>query len=279
MNFPILKIKCADRPGLVKTVTEVLSQFNANIVRNDEFVDRLSHEFFMRTVFENVADAQLHDLEKNLHDALPQADIFLARPHKKKIILLATKEYHCLGDLLLRHHFGELNADIVAVVSNHDVLQDIATRFGIPFHYMPHGDVSREEHEEKIMQKIASYNVDYIILAKYMRVLSGDFVATFARKIINIHRSFLPAFIGAKPYHQAYERGVKMIGATAHFVTDDLDQGPIIAQKVVDVDHAYDPKAMSQAGREVETRTLAAALKLVFEDRVFITGNKTVIFP
>lgn len=279
MSFPVLKVKCADRPGLVKTITEALMRYDANIVRNDEFVDRLSGEFFMRTVFENVEAAKFQHIERDILKGLPDgAEVALMRPYPKKIVILATKEYHCVGDMLLRHHFGELNASIAAIISNHDVLNDLAARFDIPFHCVPHENRSREDHEAEIVRLIDGYDVDYIILAKYMRVLSAAAVTKYAKKIINIHHSFLPAFVGAKPYHQAYERGVKMIGATAHFVTNELDEGPIIAQDVISVGHMFDPKAMSQAGREVETRTLASALKLVFDDRVFVTGNKTVVF-
>ncbi|HEY1095825.1 MAG TPA: formyltetrahydrofolate deformylase, partial [Alphaproteobacteria bacterium] len=180
--------------------------------------------------------------------------------------------------LLLRHQFGDLNANILAVISNHADLRELVERFGLPFHTIPHDAVTRDEHEALLLECLGQYDIDFIVLAKYMRILSANVVAPYEGKLINIHHSFLPAFIGAKPYAQAFARGVKMIGATAHFVTNALDEGPIIVQQVVNVDHNDDAVAMSQAGREIETQTLAKALKLVFNDRVFINGNKTVVF-
>ena len=279
MRFPVLKVACPDRSGLVNAVTETLMRFGANIVRNDEFVDRLNGGFYMRTAFEKVPDGDFAAVEKAVRQVLPdQAVVALIRPEPKEIVLLATKEYHCVGDLLLRHHFGELNARIRAVIANHDVLRDLAARFDIPFHHVPHEGVDRNAHEAAVFKLVDSYAPHYVVLAKYMRILGAATVGRYAGRILNIHHSFLPAFVGAKPYHQAYARGVKMIGATAHFVTGDLDEGPIIAQEVIPVDHASDPAAMAQAGREVEARTLAAALKTVLDDRVFIAGNKTVVF-
>jgi formyltetrahydrofolate deformylase len=193
-------------------------------------------------------------------------------------VVLATKEHHALGDLLIRNFYQELKAEIVAVVSNHEYLRDLVAKFGIPYHYVAHQGLEREEHEGRVLEIIDGYQPEYLVLAKYMRVLSPNFVDCYRGRIINIHHSFLPAFVGAKPYHQAYERGVKIIGATAHFVSDDLDEGPIIAQDVIPVDHTFSAEEMIGAGRDVEKTVLAKALKLVFEDRVFINGNKTVVF-
>ncbi|MDB5478244.1 MAG: hypothetical protein JWM96_739 [Alphaproteobacteria bacterium] len=279
MKFPVLRVICPDQPGLVHQITAILARFGANIIRNDEFVDRAAQRFFMRTLFENVAPEDWSDLEEIVHAALPQGSaVTLARPKPKRIVICTTKEYHCLGDLLLRHHFGDLNAQILAVIANHDTLADLAARFEIPFYHLPHDDMPREEHEAQLRQRLAQYDLDYIVLAKYMRILGPETVHEYAGKIINIHHSFLPSFIGAKPYAQAFARGVKMIGATAHFVTSELDEGPIITQQVIAADHNDDAAAMQQAGREVELQTLARALKLVFDDRVFISGNKTVVF-
>jgi formyltetrahydrofolate deformylase len=193
-------------------------------------------------------------------------------------VLLATKESHALGDILIRYMDGDLGADIECVIANHDTLRDLVERFDIPFHHIPAEDMSREDHEAKVMQQIDQYEFDYIVLAKYMRILTPDFVKAYPQKIINIHHSFLPAFIGANPYKQAYERGVKIIGATAHFVTDDLDEGPIIAQDVIPVNHRFSWKDMQRAGRDGEKIVLSRALSLVLQDRVFVNGNKTVIF-
>lgn len=279
MKLPVLRVACPDQPGLVHTITKTLVDAKANIVRNGEFVDVLSQSFFMRTAFEHVEPDMWPVIEDKLRQQLPSSSfISVAAPQPKRVVICATKEFHCLGDLLLRHHFGELNAEIAAVISNHDTLRDLVERFDVPFHHIPHDLSNRDAHETALLAQLEQYQPDYIVLAKYMLILSSKVVSRWAGQLINIHHSFLPAFIGAKPYARAFERGVKMIGATAHFVTDNLDEGPIIEQQVVRIDHDDDVKAMIQAGREIETQTLAKALKLVFDDRVFINGNKTVVF-
>jgi len=184
---------------------------------------------------------------------------------------------HCLGDLLIKHEAGELNANISAVISNHDILQGLVEKFNIPFEYISHENLLREKHEELMIEAIQKYNFEYIVLAKYMRILTPKFVKTFPMQVLNIHHSFLPAFIGANPYKQAHQRGVKIIGATSHWVTDNLDEGPIIAQDVVRVDHNYSWEDMRDAGRNVEKVVLSNALDNVLKDRVFVYGNKTVI--
>ncbi|HKI45909.1 MAG TPA: formyltetrahydrofolate deformylase, partial [Balneolales bacterium] len=189
-----------------------------------------------------------------------------------------TKEPHCIGDLLLRHAYDDLPGHICAVISNYDILQPLVEKFDIPFHHISHVDRSREKHEQEILDVIENYNPEYLVLAKYMRILTSGFIDCFASRIINIHHSFLPAFMGAQPYRQAFERGVKIIGATAHFVTQDLDMGPIIAQDILPVDHTYSPEDMAQAGHDVEKIVLAKALKMVLEERVFLHNNRTVVF-
>lgn len=191
---------------------------------------------------------------------------------------MVTRESHCLGDILMKCYSGALDVEIAAVIGNHPDLGGLVEKFDIPFHCVPAQDLKRSEHEEKVAALVDDYNPDYLVLAKYMRVLTPEFVARYAGRIINIHHSFLPAFIGAKPYQQAYERGVKIIGATAHFVTDDLDEGPIIEQDVIHVDHAYSAESMADAGRDVEKLVLSRALQLLLQERVFIHGNKTVVF-
>jgi formyltetrahydrofolate deformylase len=272
----ILRIDCADRTGLVHTVTGVLFRHAYNIVSNHEFVERDRGHFFMRTEFSGEADPALA-LEE-LREELPGANIRLAPTGDRTAVVLATKEHHCLGDLLIRHAYGELGARITAVAANHATLAELAGRFDVPFHHVAHEGLERHAHEEALAAVIDGYAPDYIVLAKYMRVLTPAFVARYAGRIINIHHSFLPAFIGASPYRQAFERGVKIIGATAHFVTDSLDEGPIIAQSVIPVDHTQTAAQMAQAGRDVEKIVLAQALRLVFEERVFISGNRTIIF-
>jgi formyltetrahydrofolate deformylase len=273
----LLLVDCPDRRGLIHAITGVLGRRGANILTNDEYVDREAQRFFMRTEFVG-ADA-VAGLEAEIAALVPEpAIVRLGRAGCHGTVVLASREHHCLGELLLRHAAGELGASIEAVVSNHDVLGPLVARFGVPFHHVPAHELSREAHEAAIERVLAGYRWDYLVLAKYMRVLTPAFVERHARRIVNIHHSFLPAFAGANPYRQAYDRGVKIIGATAHFVTEELDEGPIIAQSVVPVDHRHGPEEMAQAGRDVEKIVLARALKCVFEERVFLSGHRTVVF-
>jgi len=198
-------------------------------------------------------------------------------------VVCATREPHCLGELLLLDAVGELPGRIVGVVSNHDILRGLVERFEVPFHCVPAPEdgadaAAREAHEAAVAAAIDGHAPDYVVLARYMRILSAAFVDRYAGRMVNIHHSFLPAFAGASPYRQAFTRGVKLIGATAHFVTAELDDGPIIAQDVIGVDHTYTPERMAQAGRDVEKLVLARAVRLVLEERVFVHGRRTVIF-
>jgi formyltetrahydrofolate deformylase len=271
-------IDANDEKGLVHKVSTVFFNNDLNMLSNSEFVDKENNKFFMRSVVDG--DIDLDKLQEALTEVLPSsAGIKLIEPKKKNIIIMATKELHALGDILIRHEAGELDANILAVISNYDELESLVTRFDIPYVTVSHEGCERIEHEQKIIECIDSFkDVDYIVLAKYMRILTPRFVETYEDKIINIHHSFLPAFIGANPYKQAYNRGVKIIGATAHFVNNNLDEGPIIAQEVIHVDHAYSWRDMQRSGRDVEKVVLSSALKLALEDRIFVYANKTVIF-
>jgi len=277
MDNYILLIDCPDQTGLVYQITGVLYRCGYNIVTNNEFVDREARHFYMRTEF--AGGPHPAAVLDEMRALLPAgANLRLANTGKRRIVVLATKEYHCLGDLLLRHAYGEVQADIQAVISNHATLASLAHKFDIPFHCVSHANLDRHAHEAAVSQVIEQYNPEYIVLAKYMRILSPAFVARYPNQIVNIHHSFLPAFIGASPYRQAFERGVKLIGATAHYVTDDLDKGPIIAQDVIRIDHTYSANDLAQIGHDVEKITLAKALKLVFEERIFLSGNRAIIF-
>jgi len=277
MTEYILRIDCPDEKGLVHKITGVLFFKNLNIERTDEFVDVENNLFFMRVAFSGICDPV--KIENGLREILPDtANIDLSAKQVKDVVVLVTKEHHCLSDLLIRNQFKDLPFNILAVIGNHDILRDLTEKFNIPFHYLPAENITRVEHEKQIEELVKSYSPDYLILAKFMRILTSEFTAKFSKKIVNIHHSFLPAFIGANPYKQAYQRGVKIIGATAHFVTDDLDEGPIIFQDITRVNHTKNALEMAQAGRDVEKIVLAKALKLVLEDRVFIRGNKTIIF-
>lgn len=270
-------IDCMDSKGLVYHFSKVFYDRNLNIDTNREFVDIDKGKFFMRSVVTGEFD--IDELQKELIAIAPEnAHIRVIEPKPKKIVLMATKESHCLGDILIRWAAGELEADIEAVISNRDNLRDLTRRFDIPFLYIPSDGVERKEHEEQISNVLKGLDFDFIVLAKYMRILSSHFVDRYPERIINIHHSFLPAFIGANPYKQAYESGVKIIGATAHFVTNDLDEGPIISQDVIPINHRLDWKAMQRAGRDVEKIVLAKALSFVLNDRVFVNGNKTIVF-
>ena len=276
----ILLMDGPDSKGLIYHVTGVLFRHNLNIIHNDEYVSPSGH-FFMRTEFEGTYDsiALLNELKTTLPDSANQSGItFRLNPKRKKnIVVMVTKEHHCLGELLIRYAFDELDADILAVVSNYNVLQPLVSKFTIPFHYVSHEGKTREEHEDAILRTLAIYEPEYVVLAKYMRVLTPGFVNHFPNRIINIHHSFLPAFVGANPYRQAYERGVKIIGATAHFVNNYLDEGPIIAQNVKEVDHRHTAADMATEGKDVEKIVLSQALKLVFNDHVFISGNRAIV--
>ena len=275
MNQHILLMSGPDTKGLIYLITKGLYENNCNIIHQDEYVTPDGF-FYMRTEFEGLVN-QL-ELLNFLRKSLPENINLQLNPKKKKdIVLLCTKEHHCLAELLIRYAFDELDANIQAVVSNYNVLQPLVSKFGIPFHFITHEHKTREEHEEAMLRTLEIYQPEYIVLAKFMRVLTPTFVENYNNRIVNIHHSFLPAFIGANPYKQAYERGVKIIGATAHFVNNDLDEGPIIAQNIKEVDHRYTASDMAREGKDVEKSVLWQALKLVFNDRVFIHGNRTVI--
>jgi len=271
-------IDANDEKGLVHKVSTVFYNYDLNILSNSEFVDKESNKFFMRSVVDGAIDKDA--LHNALKEVLPEtSSIKVIEPKKKNIIIMVTKELHALGDILIRHEAGELDANILAVISNYDTLESLVEKFDIPYITISHEGLERAEHESKIIETINSFqDIDYIVLAKYMRILTPRFVETYDGKIINIHHSFLPAFIGANPYKQAYDRGVKIIGATAHFVNNNLDEGPIIAQDVKHIDHAYSWRDMQRLGRDVEKVVLSRALKLALEDRIFVYANRTVIF-
>ena len=278
MNHYRVLIDANDEKGLVHKVSSIFYKYDLNILSNSEFVDKESNKFFMRSVVEGAVNKK--ELIDAIESVLPEkSSVKVIEPKKKNIIIMATKELHALGDILIRHEAGELEANILAVVSNYGKLESLVTKFGIPYVSVSHDGLTREAHEQEIIDCIHSYeDIDYIVLAKYMRILTPTFVETFKDKIINIHHSFLPAFIGANPYKQAYERGVKIIGATAHFVNNNLDEGPIIAQEVIHVSHVDSWRDMQRSGRDVEKVVLSRALKLALEDRIFVYENKTVIF-
>ncbi len=277
MHRQCLIVESADRPGLVHEITGVLFRAGVNVVQNHEHVDEETRRFFMRTEYEGqVAPGAMQRAVEAL--GLPDARVRVVTDVPKRIAILASREHHCLADLLIRHAFGELQAKICVVASNHDSLRPLVEKFEVSYCFLPAEDISRAGHEERVAVALEPFEPELLVLAKYMRVLSPDFLARWPNRILNIHHSFLPAFVGARPYRQAYRRGVKIIGATAHFVTEELDAGPIVVQQVISVDHSHTERDLAQAGRDVEQIVLARALKLVLEDRVLLCGNRTVIF-
>ncbi|SDC91453.1 formyltetrahydrofolate deformylase [Pedobacter soli] len=278
MNELTVLISCPDQVGLVTHITRVLAAHQLNIIAMREFVDEANKAFFTRIACTGILENAKALKEKLLENLPENAEVNLITQQEKQVAVLVTKEYHCLAEILIKNHFKTLGANVKCVIGNYESLRDFTEKLGIPFFYVDHNNKEKDVFEAEIKEIVNQFDVDYLVLAKFMRILSADFVKDYAGKIINIHHSFLPAFIGANPYRQAFERGVKIIGATAHFVTDNLDEGPIITQHTNHVDHNFGVKEMVRAGKEIEKKVLLEALELIFEDRVFVSGNKTIVF-
>lgn len=281
----ILTLSCADRRGIVQRVSEFLSENYANILDLAQFSDVQTACFFMRVHFViedmRIDAAVLCRQFGKIASVMDMQWGWYPVERKSRLLLMASKQGHCLNDLLFRWRSGLLPVEIVGVVSNHDDLKPLVESYQLPFHYFPlAAGASRtdKKNQERQVLDVVSDDVDLVVLARYMQILSVDLCDALRGKAINIHHSFLPGFKGARPYHQAYERGVKLIGATAHFVTADLDEGPIIEQEVVRVDHAMAPEALAATGRDVETVVLARAVRYFVEHRILINGVRTVVF-
>lgn len=275
----VLTLSCPDRPGIVHAVTGVLARHGGNVTESQQFGDPGTGLFFMRVQAELAAEraaleADLAELAASLGMSWTLDTV--GRP--LRTLLLASKEAHCLTDLLFRSAQGRLPIEVVGVVSNHPDLASIARFYGAPFHHVPVNRSSKPAAEAALLDLVAKQGVELVVLARYMQVLSGDVCRRLAGRVINIHHSFLPSFKGARPYAQAHERGVKLIGATAHYVTADLDEGPIIEQDVERVDHADDARELVATGQDVERRVLARAVRWHAEHRVFVNGGRTVVF-
>lgn len=276
----ILTLSCPDEPGLVARVTAELFNHGANIVQAAQFEDDASSTFFMRVVFtlaERIAISELVDAFGAVGHRHSMLWAIRARDEKRKVLLLASKHDHCLVDLLYRARTAELKMEVVGVVSNHprDTYDDLGEA---PFFHLPVTPAGKPGQELALRQIIEESGAELVVLARYMQVLSNDLASFLAGRCINIHHSFLPGFKGAKPYHQAHARGVKMIGATAHYVTADLDEGPIIVQDVEQISHADTPETLVRKGRDIERRVLARAVRFHLEDRVLMNGARTVVF-
>ena len=277
----ILKISCKDQIGIVAKISSTLANYKCNIVESKQFTDQENGNFFIRQSFTLLEDENIIDLKKSLNILVDdlKGELFLSDiNHSLNTIMLVSKFDHCLNDILFRVRKNSLNLNIKAIISNHKVAEEIANFSKIPFYYLPIDKENKLEQEMKIKSIIDKNNIDLIILARYMQVLSENFTDQFEGKIINIHHRFLPSFKGAKPYHQAFERGVKVIGATAHYVTKDLDEGPIIEQDTQEVDHEMMANDLVSIGQDIESRVLYRALKAHSESRVFLNENRTVVF-
>lgn len=278
----IFTAECQDQPGIVSAVSTCLFDNGYFIEEAAQFGDAKSGRFFMRLAIRNAdGDVAAREIEPAFAPIAERfAVTWACRPveEKPKVLLMVSKFAHCLADLLYRHRTGELNAEITAIVSNHPDLEHMAQRAGVPYYHIPVTKETKPQAEAELTKIIEETGTELVVLARYMQVLSSDMCAKYPGRIINIHHSFLPGFKGAKPYHRAHDRGVKLIGATAHYVTSDLDEGPIIEQLVKRVDHAKTTSDLIAIGRDVEASTLAIAVKLHLQRRVFMNGIRTVVF-
>ncbi len=278
----VLLFSCPDRRGIVAEVSHFIFSYGGNIVQADQHNDPETNTFFMRVDFDigdfELPHGDISDAFKPIGTKFCMNYAVHYRNVDHRLALFCSKQTHCLHDLLLRHREGEVGGKIVTVISNHDAARDIAGYFDLPFYHTPLHKGSEGEGEERQLALLRELEIDLIVLARYMRILSPDFVRAYPDKIINIHHSFLPAFVGAKPYHQAFSRGVKIIGATSHYVTADLDQGPIIEQDVTRVSHRDSVDDLVSKGKNLEKLVLARAVKLHLEHRVLVFRNKTVVF-
>ncbi|MEX5262262.1 formyltetrahydrofolate deformylase [Kocuria sp. CPCC 205263] len=276
----VLTITCQDQVGIVHAVTEFLLAHGANIKEHQQFDDPVHGVVHLRTAFTGPDELRLETMETNfaaiadrfgmryrLHDQTPP-----------RMLVMVSKGGHCLNDLIFRWRAGGLGGEIALVVSNHEDLRPMAESAGLPFLHVPVSPATKEAAEQRLLELVEEHDIDLVVLARYMQILSDDLCRALAGRAINIHHSFLPGFKGARPYHQAYERGVKLVGATAHYVTADLDEGPIIEQEVIRVDHSYDPRALSTVGQDAEALALSRAVRWHCEHRVLLEGTSTVVF-
>jgi formyltetrahydrofolate deformylase len=280
MGTYILAITCPDTSGIIHAISGALLQADGNILEQEQFSDVQTGLFFARTRFESPVD-DLDALRASVGEHLagfePALHLRRQSDHRRALIMVSQYD-HCLLDLLYRWSAGELPLDIAGVVSNHRTCEPIADRHGLPFHYLPVTPDTKAEQEDRLLALVEDEGIDLVVLARYMQILSDSACRRLSGRAINIHHSFLPGFKGARPYHQAYERGVKLIGATAHFVTSDLDEGPIIEQQVARVTHVASPEDLAEVGRDVERLVLSRAIRLFAEDRVFLNRHRTVVF-
>jgi formyltetrahydrofolate deformylase len=277
----VLTLSCVDRPGIVAAVTTELAALGANIAESNQFWDRETGRFFMRLAFTAPDGVGRDGIDRALRSPIERFGMQTTlddAARKKKLLIMVSKFDHALLHLLYQIRVGWLDATVAAIVSNHSDARPIAEQAGVPFYVLPVDKANKAEQEAKLQELVLSAEADVVVLARYMQVLSDSFSRRLFGRVINIHHSFLPSFKGAKPYHQAHERGVKIIGATAHYVTPELDEGPIIEQETARVNHAMSAEDLLAVGRDIESRVLARAVKLHLESRVMLNGRKTVVF-
>jgi formyltetrahydrofolate deformylase len=282
-NTFILTLSCPERPGIVHAVTAFLFGHGCDIVEHRQFDDPIRHALFLRTEFVARGDTDADAAQLSAAFRTEVADEFamdfqLSDDRPQRVLVMVSKMGHCLNDLIFRWRAGSLNADLVAVVSNHEDLRPMAEAAGLPFVHVPVTPESKPQAEQRLLELVDEYGADLVVLARYMQVLSDNLCLKLLGRAINIHHSFLPGFKGAKPYHQAFDRGVKLVGATAHYVTPDLDEGPIIEQEVIRIDHNYDPRALTIVGRDAEALALSRAVRWHSERRVLLNERSTVVF-
>lgn len=277
----ILTLSCSDRPGIVYRVSALLYAAGANILDAQQFGDEDSRRFFLRVHFHLPADKKVDALRAEfatLGDELAMHWELHDARRRARLLVLVSRHGHCLNDLLFRSHSGQLPVDIVAVASNHPDFSALAASYGMAFHHLPVDASNRAQQEARLLTMTTELAIDLVVLARYMQILSPELCSALDGRAINIHHSFLPGFKGARPYHQAHARGVKMIGATAHYVTSDLDEGPIIEQDVAHVSHAMTPRELMRVGSDIESRVLARAVRSHVEHRILLNGHRTVVF-
>src|SRR5580693_506962 len=280
MEHYILTMRCADQPGIVRSLAEGIVRAKGNITESAQFSDPPTGLFCLRTSFES-PEEDIEAVRSLVAGAVRRFQPVLTlrrESSRRRVLVMASRFDHCVRDLLYRWDIGELPADVRLVVSNHETCRPIAERYGLPYHHIPVTAATKPEAERRLFSLVADHEIDVVVLARYMQVLSDEACRRLEGRAINIHHSFLPGFKGARPYHQAYERGVKLIGATAHFVTPDLDEGPILEQVVEPVDHTFTPEMLTAAGRDSERRALSTAVRRFAEDRVLLVGARTVVF-
>ena len=281
MSHPFtLTLSCQERPGIVHAVSSFLFEHGCDIVEHQQFDDALRGQLFLRTAFVCAEDT---DCERLSADFQAVADQFgmtyqVTGEQPQRVVVMVSRLGHCLNDLIFRWRAGNLGGELVAVVSNHEDLRPMAEAAGLPFVHVPVTPATKREAEARLLELVDEYRADLVVLARYMQILSDETCAALYGRAINIHHSFLPGFKGAKPYHQAFDRGVKLVGATAHYVTPDLDEGPIIEQEVIRIDHTFDPRALATVGQDAEALALSRAVRWHSEQRVLLNGSSTVVF-